>query len=57
MTEAAQSLGIVGRTAERLWAYARAWLRRRMAAATKPTRRNFLQNRSRSSATEISHWI
>ena len=31
MDEAAQALGIPLRTAERLWAYAKAWLRRRMA--------------------------
>ncbi|HET6424836.1 MAG TPA: ECF-type sigma factor [Planctomycetaceae bacterium] len=33
MTEAAESLGLAPRTAERVWAYARAWLHREIAEA------------------------
>lgn len=35
MEEAAEVLGIPLRTAERLWTYAKAWLRRRIASATQ----------------------
>jgi RNA polymerase sigma factor (TIGR02999 family) len=36
LTEAAQALGISPRTAGRLWAYARAWLRREVEGAGEP---------------------
>jgi len=40
LPEAAQALGISPRTASRLWAYARAWLRQEIEGAGNPCERS-----------------